>query len=156
MSEPQQHTLRSEPAEPKIGVSVHHFPGTSLAPAIIVQVTHLQDSYMVWAGTTESNSDAEADVVAQIEQRGRLTRDWACAMPSIRELMPPASTSLFRSASSDIALPMSQRLARRFKKQIVLSVDLPPPLSSLSNQGQVLLEMEKRLIEVLRAAEQTD
>jgi len=108
---------------------------------------------MLWAGTTDSNSDADADVAAQIEQQGRVARDWACAMPPIRESMPPASTSLFRSISSDVALPMSQRLARRFKKQILLSVDLPPPLS-VSNQGSILLEIEKRLIEVLRATEQ--
>jgi len=154
MSDPTTSDLQpSDPTIPQIGVTLHHFPATPVSPAIIIQLTHLVDSYMLWAGTTDSDSNSQEDIETYIKTQGRVARDWACAMPPIRDSMPPASTSLFRSVSSDYSLSMAQRLARKFKKQILLSVDLPPPLTT-SDQGSILLQVERRLVEVLRAAEQ--
>ena len=49
-------------------------PGLS---ALVVQVTQLVDSYMVWVGISEAGPEAKERTVAQ----GHLCRDWAVAMP---------------------------------------------------------------------------
>jgi hypothetical protein len=84
-----------------------------------------------------------------------------------------AATPLFRSSSSDVSLAMSQRLglftyrtvcsdylllihsslARRFKKQMFLSIDVPaPPIPSPENT-RIFLEVEKLLIKTLKELE---
>ena len=95
------------------------------------------------------------------------------------------ASALFRSADSDAAFSMSQRLggllsspaarvggcarliadpillffpgvrharppAKRFKKQIFLSVDVPPEVYSSGRGPAVLLEVEKGVVEQLR------
>lgn len=40
--------------------------------------------------------------------------------------------------------------ARKFKKQIFLSVDLPPTFISMEYGPQLALEVEKRLVETLK------
>ncbi|CAL1706837.1 unnamed protein product [Somion occarium] len=90
-------------------------PSQPYLPALVLQVTRLTGSYMVWIGATEE-SEGNAHIAPM---RGFLLRDWACAMPPSQNVaIPPAATSLNRSSSSDVALAMSQRLARRFQKQI--------------------------------------
>ncbi|KAG8906715.1 hypothetical protein FRB99_006313 [Tulasnella sp. 403] len=88
-------------------------------------------------------------VVVAIRQ-GRLAKDWACAMPTINPSIPNPSTSLFRSGESDVSLTMAQRLARRWKKQIFLAVDLPP---KFEQTPQIALEAEKRVLESLKRVE---
>ena len=92
-------------------------------PALALQVIRLADSYMLWIGTTE----LAPEQVAQAPSQGNLAIDWACAMPplnvrvtvcvlfyTLNQMVPksntPAATALFRSASSDVAFGMAQRL----------------------------------------------
>ncbi|KAH9935531.1 uncharacterized protein B0H18DRAFT_976134 [Fomitopsis serialis] len=126
-------------------------PPDPTLPALAIQVTRLLDSYMLWIGTT----DETAEDVHSAPLQGHLARDWACAMP-VRNLSantPPAATSLYRSSSSDAALSMSQRLARRFKKQIFLSIDLPPVFDSMGQGQKLVLAVERAVVETLRELE---
>jgi hypothetical protein len=66
--------------EPKIQVSTHFFPSTQNVPAIVVQSTALDGSYMLWAGIT--TADSEAAAINTIEE-GCLAKDWACGMPGV-------------------------------------------------------------------------
>ena len=116
-----------------IGVRVHKVDtGIAIFPPIVVQVTELVDSYMIWVGVDDVGGTAE-DAVA----RGRLAKDWACAMPH------GGGTSLFRSGDSDSALGMAQRLARRFGKQIFLAVDV-------GGEGRLTVEAEKCIVRILK------
>lgn len=138
---------------PHIQVETKYIPPSDLSlPAIVVQVTRLVGSYMLWVGTT----DVAAEDVRKAPLQGRLAKDWACAMPTkdSNSGIPPAATSLFRSSSSDAALPMAQRLARRFGKQIYLSLDLPPAFDSIGQGARLLLAVEKALLETLKEMEQ--
>ncbi|KAH9839478.1 uncharacterized protein C8Q71DRAFT_749653 [Rhodofomes roseus] len=124
-------------------------PSDPTLPALAVQVTRLLDSYMLWIGTT----DEAAEDVQNALLQGHIARDWACAMPLGNLNVPPAATSLYRSSSSDAALSMSQRLARRFKKQIFLSIDLPPGFDSMGQGQKLILAVEKAVVETLREVE---
>lgn len=154
-----------------IAVHTHYYPPLDIspgAPALVVQITELVHSYMIWAGSCEEIPGAEASTepseaitqptssladasenakvaisrqdVALVDgvdprvlsaiQRGRIAKDWACAMPSgnvrsqatwlhrdrmlimtsSQPAIPTPSTSLFRSNESDVALSMSQQL----------------------------------------------
>ncbi|KAI0744059.1 hypothetical protein C8Q80DRAFT_1184818 [Daedaleopsis nitida] len=164
--------------EPRIHVETRYIPPAEMAvPALAVQITRLVDTYMLWVGTT----DVEEKDVHNAPSQGCLGRDWACAMPSkdtvssavltliVRQLnfctvahlrwpwlkssIPGAATSLYRSSSSDAALSMSQRLARRFKKQIFLSIDMPPSLGSTGQEGKLLLAIERGVGDILRSYE---
>ena len=54
-------------------------PLDDVTPALVIQVTHLVDSYMLWVGPTEGRAeDAES-----APRNGCLCRDWACAMPPV-------------------------------------------------------------------------
>ena len=62
-----------------IETETKYFPATSDGlPALALQITKLVDSYMLWIGVTE----CLAEEVKQAPSRGKLCRDWACAMPS--------------------------------------------------------------------------
>jgi proteasome assembly chaperone 4 len=135
--------------EPKIKVSTHYFGATPTTPAIVIQVTHLDGSYMLWAGLTEA--DLEETAVQSIAQ-GRLTRAWACGMPPTNPSIPPGGTSIFQSQNVEPVLPMAMRLAKRFKKQMFLSVDIP--ISGGHEASLISLEIEKRLVETLKKLEQ--
>ncbi|KXN91028.1 hypothetical protein AN958_03095 [Leucoagaricus sp. SymC.cos] len=54
-------------------------PADPSMPGLVLEVTELVDSYMIWIGVAASAEKAEEATVA-----GRLTRDWACAMPPKR------------------------------------------------------------------------
>lgn len=75
--------------------------------------------------------------------------------------VPGAATSLYRTSESDAALSMAQRLgsshgsiakgasgsdvfvtARKWKKQIILAIDVP---QKFENTSRVTLEVEKRI-----------
>lgn len=64
-----------------------------------------------------------------------------------------AATALFRTSGSDVALSMAQRLAKRFKKQIFLSVDIPASFLTLGQGARVLLEAEKGVVAALKELE---
>ncbi|KAG8918548.1 hypothetical protein FRC01_001800 [Tulasnella sp. 417] len=145
--------------DPRIVVHVHYYPpfeSFPSAPALVVQVTELVGSYMIWAGTCDEIPGAESEQapwggsqqraadpglasggpssslladsaenaelmesrkvkgihpkVLAVVRQGRLTKDWACAMPSLNTSIPGAATSLYRSSESDAALSMAQRL----------------------------------------------
>lgn len=47
-------------------------------PALVVQVTALVDSYMIWVGATTVSAESSSKAMAN----GALCKDWACAIPS--------------------------------------------------------------------------
>ncbi|KAH7888493.1 hypothetical protein F5I97DRAFT_1853015 [Phlebopus sp. FC_14] len=134
-----------------IGVRAQHIsPSEASLPALGLHITSLVDSYMVWIGVTEE----PPETVQNAPRSGSLCKDWACAMPpsSGSTAVGPA-TSLFRSATLDVALPMAQRLARRFRKQVFLSVDIPAPLLSTAQGSRLLFDAEKGIVEALKDLE---
>ncbi|KAH9929487.1 uncharacterized protein BXZ73DRAFT_90353 [Epithele typhae] len=137
--------------QPRIHVDTRYIPSAEPSvPALAVQTTRLVDTYMLWVGTT----DSDPENVRNAPLQGSLSKDWACAMPTRETLgTPAAGTSLYRSSASDAALTMAQRLARRFKKQIFLSIDVPPSLGSMGQEGKLLLAVERAVVETLRSHE---
>ncbi|KAN0125302.1 hypothetical protein V8E53_015612, partial [Lactarius tabidus] len=115
-----------------ISVKTKYFPSSRpSSPALVVQVTCLADSYMVWVGATEEPEEKAGSATLQ----GHLGKDWVVAMPPWKSL-PATGTQLLRSSSSDVALSIGTRLARRYGKQIFLSVDV-------REDSGVMLEVEK-------------
>ncbi|TFK44373.1 hypothetical protein BDQ12DRAFT_672867 [Crucibulum laeve] len=137
-------------SERVISVNTQHLVSANHSlPSLALQVTKLVDSYMLWIGIAEgSPDDAETSVF-----QGSLCKDWACAMPPKTPGTIPPATSLFRSSSTDIALSMAQRLAKRFQKQIFLSVDLPTTFLSMGQGLQLLQEAEKGIVVTLKRIE---
>ncbi|PCH43615.1 hypothetical protein WOLCODRAFT_26060 [Wolfiporia cocos MD-104 SS10] len=130
----------------------HVVPVDHSLPSLAVQVTRLVDSYMLWVGmTAEAAEDIES-----APMQGYLAHDWACAMPArtSNPNIPPAATALFRSSGSDAALPMAQRLARRFGKQIFLSIDVSPSFNPMGQGSKLLLAIEKAVVDTLKEMEQ--
>ncbi|KIK97798.1 hypothetical protein PAXRUDRAFT_135570 [Paxillus rubicundulus Ve08.2h10] len=125
-------------------------PAEPTLPALALHVTSLVDSYMLWVGVTEE----PPETVENAPRSGALCRDWACAMPSAPGMpgLGPA-TPLFHSSGSDVALSMAQRLAKRFRKQIFLSVDIPPLYLSAAQGSRLLLDAEKGVVEALKEIE---
>lgn len=134
-------------------------------PGIAVQVTSGAGVYIIWAGTTHADSvqntddtdgnDGEERVqrnpdIDAIVQQGRLGADWACSMASQNKNIPLSGTTLLRTASEPMALSMSQRLAQRFKCQILLSLDLDPSHTSGGRAPAVGLAVEKAILNVLK------
>jgi len=132
-----------------IGISIEtkYLPSSDPSlPALALQVTCLVNSYMLWIGTT----DASPEDVSKALSEGNLAHDWACAMPPITSGAPASATWLFRSSGSEVSMAIAQRLARRFRKQIYLSVDIPPIFSSMGQSPRIALEMEKGIVETLK------
>ena len=51
-------------------------PPDDVLPALVLQITELVDSYVLWIGPTdESQENAQ-----RAPEKGNLCRDWACAM----------------------------------------------------------------------------
>ncbi|KAJ7091195.1 hypothetical protein C8R44DRAFT_546031, partial [Mycena epipterygia] len=64
--------------EMSISVKTQYFAGRDASEAaMVVEITVLQGSYMIWAGTTAVGEDEKGQAV----EGGRLARDWAVAMP---------------------------------------------------------------------------
>ena len=75
-----------------VNVSSYYIPPANpSSPALAFQVTSLVDSYMIWAGTTEGN----AQDVDSAASQGRLTQEWACAMPDVKVLITFNSSVLY-------------------------------------------------------------
>ncbi|KAF8070607.1 hypothetical protein FPV67DRAFT_1561372 [Lyophyllum atratum] len=125
-------------------------PSDPSLPALALQVTRLVDSYMLWIGTT----DRSAEDVYEAATQGSLCKDWACAMPPRYAGGAVPATSLFRSTESDVALSMAQRLAKRFGKQIFLSIDVPSTFLTIGQGPRLLLEAEKGIVTTLLGIEQ--
>lgn len=65
-------------AAPPISITTRYLESkTPGLPALVLQVTSLVDSYMVWVGISSAGPEAKERTVAQ----GLLCRDWAVAMP---------------------------------------------------------------------------
>ena len=61
-----------------INVETKYFPSSRpSSPAVVVQVTCLADSYMVWVGVTEEPEEKAGSATLQ----GYLGKDWVVAMP---------------------------------------------------------------------------
>ncbi|KAH8993263.1 hypothetical protein EDB86DRAFT_2805666, partial [Lactarius hatsudake] len=122
-----------------ISVETKYFPSSRpSSPALVVQVTCLADSYMVWVGITDEPEENAGRATLQ----GQLGKDWVVAMP-----LETTGTQLLRSSNSDVALSIATRLARRYGKQIFLSVDV-------REDSGVLLEAEKAVFGSLKDIEE--
>ncbi|KAI0305449.1 hypothetical protein B0F90DRAFT_1698132 [Multifurca ochricompacta] len=129
-----------------INVETRYFPSSRASlPALALQVTCLSDSYMLWIGVTDNSEENAGRATLQ----GHLGKDWVVAMPPWKTL-PGTGTQLLRSSSSDVALSIATRLARRFGKQIFLSVDVP---TSIGDDCGILVDVEKGLVETLKEIE---
>ncbi|OWZ81147.1 hypothetical protein C365_00114 [Cryptococcus neoformans Bt85] len=140
------------------------------SPSFNFHLTRMVNTLMIWVGTglptdTAGNAAGGAASMGSVEQvDNKLAGDWSVAMPS-RGNIPVTATPLFRSGSTDIALPMSQRLAKKFPlNQIHLSLSLPPSLTNQTGQtidpyaSKMMLVMEKKLgkwIEEILSQERT-
>jgi len=131
-----------------VSVETKYFPSSrASSPALVVQVTCLTDSYMLWIGVTE---ELEEENAGRAVLRGHLGKDWAVAMPPWKTL-PATGTQLLRTSSSDLALSIAKRLARRFGKQIFLSVDVPV---SMGDDSGMIVDVEKALVDTLKEKEE--
>ncbi|KDR75191.1 hypothetical protein GALMADRAFT_249151 [Galerina marginata CBS 339.88] len=123
-------------------------------PPLVLQITQMVDTYMLWVGTADS--DTRSDDIGAGERAvltGNLCKDWACAMPPRVPGAPSSATPLFRASSSDVALSMAQRLAKRFQKQIFLSVDIPSRFDTMGQGHQLVFEAEKGIVAALKEIE---
>ncbi|GJE95494.1 PAC4 domain-containing protein [Phanerochaete sordida] len=132
-------TADTETRQPSVSVHARFVPPAEPSlPPLALQVTRLVGSYML------------------APLRGSLTRDWTCAMPPTSiSAGPGAATTLHRSSSSDVSFSMAQRLARRFRKQIFLSVDVPPSFMALGDGPRLVLAVEKAVVGTLKSLEET-
>ena len=61
-----------------IETQTKYFPASNDGvPAFALQITKLVDSYMLWIGVVIGAGDD----VEQVVEKGKLCKDWACAMP---------------------------------------------------------------------------
>ncbi|KZT52264.1 hypothetical protein CALCODRAFT_441821 [Calocera cornea HHB12733] len=137
-------------SSPKIRTTSYRFPPSfPSAPTFGLQVTQLKDTYLLWVGVLPASA-GDLPTVSDPMQEARLGRDWAVGMPG-RGNLPPVGTQLLRSSGEDLALPLSQRLARRFKKQVFLSVDVGEVASGVGGAegARILLDVERGLVGVL-------
>ena len=106
-----------------------------------------------------------------------------CLSPKGSSGVPGAATTLHRSSSSDTSFAMAQRLgearpvcgdvanadesavfvapvlgrtARRFKKQIFLSIDVPPAFMALGDGPRLLLAVERAVVDMLKGLDDGD
>ncbi|KAF8331110.1 uncharacterized protein EI90DRAFT_3058588 [Cantharellus anzutake] len=131
------------------------FEKTPASPCILLQVTELVESYIIWVGISDTpvTSSEPQDILEQRISQGCLATDWGCGVPPLKDGTFSISTPLFRSSSNDNSLSMSLRLARRFKKQIFLSIDATFSLGNPVNHSHILLQIERNLISALKSLE---
>ncbi|KAH9485118.1 hypothetical protein JR316_0002025 [Psilocybe cubensis] len=137
----------------KVQVKVLDTSDPSLPP-LVLQITQMVDTYMLWIGAADSNTNIGNGTNAVLN--GNLCKDWACAMPPRVSGAPSAATSLFRSSNSDVALPMAQRLAKRFQKQIFLSVDTPTDFRTMGQGHRLVFEAERGIVTALKEIEKLE
>ncbi|KAJ3803299.1 hypothetical protein GGU11DRAFT_180268 [Lentinula aff. detonsa] len=129
-----------------ISTEVHYIASDNPSiPAFALQITHMVDSYMLWASPTELFEEE----VKRAPLSGSLCRDWACAMPPKAGATTVAATGIFSTSNSDISLSMAQRLARRFGKQVFLSIDI----QSYAGKPEILLALEKGILQIMKTLE---
>jgi hypothetical protein len=120
--------VEATPASSPITITTTYLAASKPSlPGLVLQVTQLVDSYMLWIGIATGGPEDKEGAVAQ----GSLCKDWAVAMPP-REVSRvtgrgrgfgamidfhvnqpstvASATSLFRTVGSDVALGMAQRL----------------------------------------------
>ncbi|KAG8825499.1 hypothetical protein FRC19_011291 [Serendipita sp. 401] len=125
-------------------------------PGIAVQITKGVGVYIIWAGITGTRpASSKEEYLEPIVQEGRLGADWACSMPRVKSSMPIAATSLLKTSQDAVALPLSQRLAQRFGKQIFVSIDIPPSLTLGGNGPTLALAVEKAVVNAIKSIEET-
>ncbi|CEL60967.1 hypothetical protein RSOLAG1IB_04206 [Rhizoctonia solani AG-1 IB] len=149
---------------------------------IISHITHLIDSYFIWVGGTVERpnslqapppqvggsllADNEVNqqeatpssrsieiLIAQAMQAGSMAKDFSCAMSTTQVSTPALGVPIFRSRDSDESLAVSQRLARRFKKQIFLSLDIPSLIKTSGQTSYFMSQVEKHLLTTLKLFE---
>ncbi|KAJ6594103.1 hypothetical protein B0H19DRAFT_1093812 [Mycena capillaripes] len=120
-------------SESSISVHREYFPGNDPSQTgIVVETTVLKGgAYMFWAGMCASEEEKDGAV-----ERGRLARDWACAMPPSGTTGVSTGTALFRTAS-DAALSMACRLATRLNSQVFVGLDV---------ESRLVMLAEKRIV----------
>ncbi|EJU04053.1 hypothetical protein DACRYDRAFT_76351 [Dacryopinax primogenitus] len=150
---------------PKIHTFSYVFPPSlPTAPTFGLYVTSLTDTYLLWLGVLPPSATAISVPDPLREEEGssgadmmglgtdaKLGRDWAMGMPG-RGAIPAVGTQLLKGVGEDVALPLAQRLARRFKKQVFLSVDVGE-LGTGGQGGRVMLDVERQLVGVLSELE---
>ncbi|KAH6914369.1 hypothetical protein BKA70DRAFT_1095475 [Coprinopsis sp. MPI-PUGE-AT-0042] len=125
----------SDPVELGISVSTTFLESRKpTLPSLVLQVTSLVDSYMLWVGVCDGTAESKERAIIQ----GSLCKDWAVAMPPRIPGTEANATSLFRSANTDNALPMAQRLAS---------------VIGFGQGQQLLLEAERGIVETLKGLE---
>ncbi|GJJ06325.1 hypothetical protein Clacol_000516 [Clathrus columnatus] len=136
---------------PVITVSSHVAPPVDVySPSIVFQITSLIDSYMIWVSAVQGLPENPS----QVARDGRLSHDWACAMPPAKRHSSGSVTPLFATGDANLALSMAQRLARKFEKQIFLSIDLPSHLFAMGGTASlIILEIEKQAVTLLKELE---
>lgn len=115
-------------------------------PPLALQVIQLVDSYMVWVGVAEGGPDD----IQKASLFGNLCKDWACAMPAKDTNSPALATPLFQSTASGLAYSMGQRIAKRFQKQVFVSIDIP---SGFGNGLEIGISVEKGIVMMLKRLE---
>ncbi|KAK4687857.1 proteasome assembly chaperone 4, partial [Tremellales sp. Uapishka_1] len=134
-------------------------------PTFHFHLTRLSQTLMIWVG---AGPPSTPETLAYSAPDERKLAEWAVSMPArpVRAFLTPfppsltrsnqdlpvSSTPIFRNGAADLALPLSQRLAKRFPaNQILLQLSLPASLTAQSGPSlnpyasKALLVMEKRL-----------
>ncbi|XP_008336702.1 proteasome assembly chaperone 4 [Cynoglossus semilaevis] len=106
------------------GISIHNFTEKILEQVIHFHVMKLSDSFFLWVGSSPVLSSL------------------AVSMSSKYDSMP-LSSLIMGDSSNTILNTFSQRLAKKTKKQVFLSYDLPMTDSNLS------LLVERRILKEL-------
>ncbi|PSR81182.1 hypothetical protein PHLCEN_2v6517 [Hermanssonia centrifuga] len=113
-------------------------PSDPALPALALQITQLVGSYMIWVGSTEH----PADKVEIAPLQGSLLRDWACYRNDDN------------AAGLNVVFVSPPRVsARRFKKQIFLSVDVPPSFMTVGEGARLILAVERAVVDGLKELE---
>ncbi|KAJ1304511.1 hypothetical protein OPQ81_005656 [Rhizoctonia solani] len=175
--------METSPIASPFKITSHYSPSdTEGGHHIVSHITHLVDSYFIWVGGTverpdslqvpppQSGGSLLADdelnqqdsalysrsveaIVSQAMQTGSLAKDFSCAMPTTQASTPALGVPIFRSRDSDESLAVSQRLARRFKKQIFLSLDIPVLIKTSGQTSYFMSQVEKHLLVTLKSFE---
>jgi len=121
----------------KIFTQTLHPPSSTL-PQLYFQLIQLDATLLVWVSS------------ANARENTHLADAWACAIPSPNPAIPTAATSLYRSSHSDAAPTLAARLARRFKCQTFVSLDLGSSMTAFINPNELSQHLEKSLIAWLK------
>ena len=102
------------------------------------------------AGTSLYRSSGSDTALTMAQRLGDIPRHFPLHASDALTTSPAA---LARPCTRDV---LFFRAARRFKKQIFLSIDVPPSLGSLGQEGKLLLAVERAVVDVLKSNETQD